>query len=60
MLTWIFDNISTIVICAILAAVAVLIIAHMIKNKRKGGSCCGCSGCAMRSSCCGEEKRKCG
>lgn len=59
MITWIWDNISTIVICAVLAAAVVLILIYIIKNKRKGSSACGCgcSGCAMKGLC-GGEKRK--
>lgn len=47
------DLIPTILICVALAAIVVLIIAHLIKNKKegKGGCGCGCSGCAMRDKC---------
>lgn len=45
--------IPTILICATLAAIVVLIIAYLVKNKKegKGGCGCGCSGCAMRDKC---------
>ena len=47
------DIIPTLLICAGLAAIVVLIIAHLIKNKREGKSSCGCncSGCAMKDKC---------
>ncbi|MDO5311382.1 MAG: FeoB-associated Cys-rich membrane protein [Clostridia bacterium] len=59
MITWILNNISTIVICAVLAVVVALIMAHIIKNKRKGSSACGCgcSGCAMKGLCGGDKRR---
>ena len=53
MVTWFLSNLSTIIICGVLAAVIAVIILSMVKNKRKGkSSCgCGCQGCAMRDSC---------
>ncbi|MDD5927816.1 MAG: FeoB-associated Cys-rich membrane protein [Firmicutes bacterium] len=53
MFTWIFENMGTIVIGAILAAVVAAVIVHMVRNKKRGrSSCgCGCSGCAMNGSC---------
>ena len=53
MFTWISENIGTIVIGAILAAVVAAVIVHMVRNKKRGrSSCgCGCSGCAMNGSC---------
>lgn len=53
MLTWIIDNIATIIICAVLIAIVAAIIVSMIRNKKKGkSSCgCGCSDCPMSSSC---------
>lgn len=53
MLLWIQENISTIIIAAVILAAAGLIIASMIRNKKKGkSSCgCGCENCAMRGSC---------
>lgn len=52
-MTWLLNNISTIIICIILIAVVTAIIANMVKNKRQGKtSCgCGCKSCAMRASC---------
>ena len=53
MITWLTDNIATIIICAVLIAVVAAIIIHMVKNKKKGkSSCgCGCADCPMSSSC---------
>lgn len=53
MFTWISENIGTIFIGAILAAAVAAVIVHMVRNKKKGrSSCgCGCSGCAMNGSC---------
>lgn len=53
MLTWFSQNIATIILCAVLIAVVAAIIIHMIKNKKKGKSACGCgcADCPMRSAC---------
>ena len=53
MLSWIIENIATIIICAILIAVVATVIAAMIRDKKKGkSSCgCGCESCAMKGSC---------
>lgn len=53
MLSWFMQNLSTILISAGLLAAVILILLHMRKNKRKGGSSCGsgCSGCPMSSAC---------
>ncbi|MCH5278628.1 MAG: FeoB-associated Cys-rich membrane protein [Christensenellaceae bacterium] len=53
MLEWLSENIGTIIVCAVLAAVLAAIIIHMVNNKRRGKtSCgCGCSNCAMSDSC---------
>ena len=53
MLTWLTQNIATILICVVLIAVCALIVARMIKNKKQGkSSCgCGCADCAMKNSC---------
>lgn len=50
---FITDNIGNIAVIAVLAAVVALIIAGMVKNKKKGkSSCgCGCEGCALKDSC---------
>ena len=42
MFNWIARNLSTIIICLVLAAVVALIIVSLVKDKRKGKSSCGC------------------
>lgn len=53
MLTWIMENMATIIISAALILAVAAIIAGMICGKRKGkSSCgCGCAGCAMNGAC---------
>lgn len=53
MLTWISENLATILICAILIAIVAAIVIRMIYNRRKGkSSCgCGCNNCPMSGSC---------
>ena len=53
MLAWLTENISTIIICAVLVAVVAAIIVSMVKNRKKGKfSCgCGCSDCPISTSC---------
>lgn len=53
MVTWLFNNISTIIVCLVLIAVVAAIVAYMVRNKRRGkSSCgCGCQNCAMKGSC---------
>ena len=42
---------STIIISSIVAIVFVAIIVSMIKNRKKGGCSCGCTGCSLKGSC---------
>ena len=53
MLTWIAENIGTILISAVLLFVVVLIIVKLVKDKKKGKYSCGCNcaHCAMSGSC---------
>ena len=53
MITWIFENIATVLICAVLIAVVAAILVNIAKNKKKGrSSCgCGCENCPMNGSC---------
>lgn len=52
-MTWLINNLSTIIVCILLIAVVALIIGKMVKDKKKGkSSCgCGCSSCAMAGKC---------
>ncbi|MGN1096088.1 MAG: FeoB-associated Cys-rich membrane protein [Eubacteriales bacterium] len=58
MLLWIRNNISTIIICAVLLVIVGAIIHSVIrKKKNEGSSCgCGCSHCSMNGVC--HEKKK--
>lgn len=40
MLAWLSENLPTIIICAILLAVVVMIVVSMIRNKKKGKTSC--------------------
>ncbi len=53
MLTWLSDNLATIVVAAILLAIVVLIIVKMVRDRRNGkNSCgCGCESCPSRGVC---------
>lgn len=53
MLTWLADNIATIIVCVVLAAILAAIVVKLVRNKKNGKtSCgCGCSACAMKDSC---------
>lgn len=53
MLTWLMENMATIIISAVLVLMAALSIASMVRSKRKGkSSCgCGCAGCPAGSMC---------
>lgn len=53
MLTWIMENMATIIISAVLIIMVAAVIASMVRGKRKGrSSCgCGCAGCAMNGAC---------
>lgn len=53
MFSWLADNISTVIVCAVLVLTVALIVKSMIKNKKQGkSSCgCGCSSCAMSDMC---------
>lgn len=53
MFEWISENIATILICAVLLAVVAVIIAGMVRDRKKGkSSCvCGCAKCPMSGSC---------
>lgn len=52
-MSWIIENMGTIVICLLLCAIVTAIIIRLIKNKKAGkSSCgCGCQNCAMSGAC---------
>lgn len=54
MITFLMQNLATILISGFLLAVVVLISAHLIRSKRSGksvGCGCGCSECPSASLC---------
>ncbi|MBP3464929.1 MAG: FeoB-associated Cys-rich membrane protein [Angelakisella sp.] len=53
MLTWITENLATVLICAVLLLIVAAIIRKLGKDKKKGNSSCGCgcAHCAMADAC---------
>ena len=53
MLLWLQENLSTIVIGAVLLLVVIAIIRSMVRDKKQGKSSCGanCAHCAMGGTC---------
>lgn len=53
MLTWLTENMATIIISVVLVIVVGAVIVNMVRGKRKGKAACGC-GCAScpSGSCC--------
>ncbi|MDD3347393.1 FeoB-associated Cys-rich membrane protein [Oscillibacter sp.] len=51
MLHWICANLATIFVCAILLLLSGLIVFHLIQNRRKGKTACGCGHCEMSGHC---------
>ena len=53
MLTWLVNNLATIIVGLALLAVVILIVKKLRSDKKKGkSSCgCGCSDCPMSGSC---------
>ena len=56
-MSFILENIGTIIVSVILLGVVGLIIYSVLRNKKKGkSSCgCGCSSCAMKGACHSEK-----
>ena len=55
MITWITNNIGTIIVCAVLIAIVAAIIVSMVRKKKAGKSvicsCGNCRNCAMSGTC---------
>ena len=54
LISWLIANIGTILVGMVVLAVVALVIAMMVRNKKKGKSStcgCGCSSCAMAGKC---------
>lgn len=52
-MTWIINNIGTIIVLLLLAAAVILVIRRIIKDKAAGKCSCGgnCGACASHSKC---------
>jgi len=49
---FVLENITTVMICAMLAVIAVFVIRYLVKKKKHTKSCGGgCGGCAMSKYC---------
>lgn len=57
-MTWLTDNIMSIVLLLVLAAIVFFILRNKIKAKGSGGCGCGCSGCSGCSSCGTNSKKQ--
>lgn len=53
MISFIIQNIATVIISLVLILIVAAIVAGLIKNKKKGKSSCGygCANCAMQNMC---------
>ena len=53
MLHWITENLSTIIVSAILLAIIIATYVYLIRQRKKGRSSCGCNcaHCAMHGTC---------
>lgn len=53
MLTWLSENLATIVITAMLLAVLTGIVVCLVRNKKQGKTTCGCGceSCALHGRC---------
>ena len=53
MLHWIAENLSTIIVSAILLAIIIATSVYLIRQRKKGRSSCGCNcaRCAMHGTC---------
>ncbi len=60
MLSWIIENIATIVIGFLLLVMIAAVVRGIVRNKKRGkSSCgCGCSRCAMAEYCHSEKQKK--
>lgn len=58
MLSWLLQNVATIIVCAVLIAIVALIIVYLRRSKKKGSNCsCGCENCALSGQCHGNDKK---
>ena len=56
MLAWLTQNLATIIVCAVLLLVTVLIVVKLVRDRKQGKNSCGanCAGCAhcANAGCC--------
>ena len=60
MLSWLLQNIATIIVCAVLIEIVALIIVYLRRKKKNGSNCscgCGCENCALSGQCHGNDKK---
>ncbi len=59
MLTFLSQNLSTIVVALVLIAVCAAIVVYLVRSKKQGRSTCGgtCAHCAMHGSCHSDGKK---
>lgn len=52
-MTWIINNIGTIIVALVIIAIVALIVAKLVQDKKKGKPSCGCNcaHCAMAGQC---------
>jgi len=50
-LSFLSENIGTIAVLAVLGLIVGLVIANMVKKKKRGGCGCGCTDCPMSGKC---------
>ena len=57
MISWILDNLATILISSLLIVIVISIIQYLIRQKRDGKNSCGCDcgHCSMHGSCHGSN-----
>lgn len=52
MVSWLSENLGTVLISAVIAGLVVLAVICLIRNRKKGRNCsCGCEGCLYSDSC---------
>ena len=53
MLAWLTQNLATIIVCAVLLLVTVLIVVKLVRDRKQGKNSCGagCASCAMHGAC---------
>ena len=55
MIAFILQNLATILISLALAVIVALVVRKLVRDSRKPGCGCGCSGCAYAEDCGGEH-----